>query len=274
MPKRFMWRGADVYLPITFERGKVVEGVRNVHLLGRLKPGVTEAQAEADLRPIIADLKQREPAQFPDQWRVGLLSFKETFPSAIGRDIWVLLGAVGAAAAHRLRERLEPAAVARQRAAARDGGPRRARRGPAAADAPAADREPAPGAGRRRARHRARLRRAARRSWRSCRPTRSRTNPRSRSTRRCCSSRWRVGADEHHLRARPGAAHRRPRPRRMRCAKPAAAWPAARVRRSCARRWWSPKSRCRWCCSPDRACCCATFIDCRRSSSVRRRIGC
>ena len=26
MPKRFMWRGADVYLPVTFERGRVVEG--------------------------------------------------------------------------------------------------------------------------------------------------------------------------------------------------------------------------------------------------------
>ena len=95
MPKRFMWRGADVYLPITFERGKTVEGVRGVHLLGRLKPGVTDAQAEADLRPIIADLKQREPTQFPDQWRVGLLPFTETFPSSIGSDIWVLLGAVG-----------------------------------------------------------------------------------------------------------------------------------------------------------------------------------
>ena len=94
MPKRFMWRGADVYLPITFERGKVVEGVRGVHLLGRLKPDISEAQAEADLRPIIADLKQREPTQFPDQWRVGVLPFTETFPSSIGRDIWVLLGAV------------------------------------------------------------------------------------------------------------------------------------------------------------------------------------
>ena len=94
MPKRFMWRGADVYLPVTFERGKIVEGVRGVHLLGRLKPGVTAAQAEADLRPIIADLKQRYPTEFPDQWRVGLLPFTETFPSSIGRDIWVLLGAV------------------------------------------------------------------------------------------------------------------------------------------------------------------------------------
>ena len=95
MPNRFMWRGADVYLPVTFERGRVVEGIRNVHLLGRLKPGVTEAQAEADLKPIVQDLAQQAPAQFPTTWRVGLLSFKETFPSSIREDLWVLFGAVG-----------------------------------------------------------------------------------------------------------------------------------------------------------------------------------
>src|SRR6266571_8070860 len=95
MPKRFMWRGADVYLPIVFERGRMIEGVRWVHLLGRLKPGVTPAQAEADLRPIIEDLKQREPAQFPDKWQVGLLSFKESFPSSIRENLWILFGAVG-----------------------------------------------------------------------------------------------------------------------------------------------------------------------------------
>jgi putative ABC transport system permease protein len=60
-----------------------------------LKPGVTEAQAEVDLRPIIEDLKKREPAQFPDNWRVGLLSFKETFPSSIRENLWILFGAVG-----------------------------------------------------------------------------------------------------------------------------------------------------------------------------------
>lgn len=95
MPKRFMWRGAEVYLPIVFERGRVVEGVRNVHLLGRLKPGVTDAQAEADLHPIIEDLKKHEPAQFPEKWRVGLLPFRETFPSSIRENLWILFGAVG-----------------------------------------------------------------------------------------------------------------------------------------------------------------------------------
>jgi putative ABC transport system permease protein len=95
MPKRFMWRGADVYVPVPFERGRIVENVRFVHLLGRLKPGVTDAAAEADLAPIIADLKQREPTQFPDQWRVAIQPFTQTFPSSIAGDVWVLLGAVG-----------------------------------------------------------------------------------------------------------------------------------------------------------------------------------
>jgi predicted permease len=95
MPKRFMWRGADVYLPIVLRRGEIVEGVQQVHLLGRLKPSVTDAHAEADLGPIIVDLKRREPRQFPDSWRVGLVSFKETFPSSIRQNLWIMFGAVG-----------------------------------------------------------------------------------------------------------------------------------------------------------------------------------
>jgi putative ABC transport system permease protein len=94
MPKRFMWRGADVYIPTRFARGQFVEDVRSVHLLGRLKPGVTSAQAEADLRPIIEDLQKRRPNDFPQQFRVGLLPFTETFRSGLGGDIWVLFGAV------------------------------------------------------------------------------------------------------------------------------------------------------------------------------------
>ncbi len=162
MPKRFMWRGADVYLPVRFERGKVVEGVRGVHLLGRLKPNITAAQAEADLGPIIADLKQREPAQFPDRVARG--------PAAVHRNVSKLhrprhLGVARrcrAAAAHLLRERLEPAARPRERATARNDGTSCARGEPPAAGAAAPHRKPAAGACRGRARHRARLRGTAR----------------------------------------------------------------------------------------------------------------
>jgi predicted permease len=95
MPRRFMWRGADVYLPTVFARGRTVDDVRFVHLLGRLRPGVTDARAEVDLGGIVADLQKREPALFPEQWRVSLLSFEETFPSAIRQTLWILFGAVG-----------------------------------------------------------------------------------------------------------------------------------------------------------------------------------
>jgi putative ABC transport system permease protein len=94
MPRPFMWRGADVYLPIVYQRDKVVEGITGVHLLGRLKPGVTAAQAEADLRPIIAELRRQDPKQFPENFRVSLLSFKETFVSGIRQGLLILLGAV------------------------------------------------------------------------------------------------------------------------------------------------------------------------------------
>jgi predicted permease len=89
-----MWRGADVYLPIVYQRDKVVEGVTGVHVLGRLKPGVTGGQAEADLRPIIADMRLQDPKDFPEKFRVSLLSFKETFPSDIRQGLLILLGAV------------------------------------------------------------------------------------------------------------------------------------------------------------------------------------
>jgi predicted permease len=95
MPPRFMWRGADVYLPVDYRRGERPEGVEVVHVLGRLKPGVTAAQAQADLRPIIQHLREESPSDFPEKWRVGLLSFKEMFPSDIRQGLWILFGAVG-----------------------------------------------------------------------------------------------------------------------------------------------------------------------------------
>jgi predicted permease len=95
MPPRFMWRGADVYVPLDFRRGVIQEGVQFVHVLGRLRPGVTAAQAETDLRPIIDEMKRQSPASFRGEYRVGLLSFAETFPSGITDVLWALLAAVG-----------------------------------------------------------------------------------------------------------------------------------------------------------------------------------
>jgi predicted permease len=95
MPPRFMWRGADVYLPAVFHRGQSLEGEQQVHLLGRLKPAVTRAQAETSLKPIFDALQRRRPDDFPKTWRLQLRDFGETFPSGIQDALWILFGAVG-----------------------------------------------------------------------------------------------------------------------------------------------------------------------------------
>src|SRR5262249_23584986 len=51
--------------------------------------------ADADLRPIVEDLRRRDPSRIPEQFRVSLLAFKDTFRSGLASDVWVLLGAVG-----------------------------------------------------------------------------------------------------------------------------------------------------------------------------------
>jgi len=95
MPPRFMFRGADVYLPIDYRSGTAPEGVNYVHVTARRKAGVTAAQAVADLDPIVRDLATRFPAQYPPNWRIELVTFKETFPSAIRGTLWIMFGAVG-----------------------------------------------------------------------------------------------------------------------------------------------------------------------------------
>ena len=95
MPPRFMWRGADVYLPDVFHRGQTVEGEREVFLLGRLKPGITREQGAAGLQPLLSDLAHTYPDDFPKQWRIRLRTFGETFPSGIQDALWILFGAVG-----------------------------------------------------------------------------------------------------------------------------------------------------------------------------------
>jgi len=95
MPQRFMFRGADVYLPDVFHRGQTVEGERQVHLLGRLKPGVTREQAAAGLWPIFQDMARAKPDAFPGSWKLHLRNLAETFPSDIKDALWILFGAVG-----------------------------------------------------------------------------------------------------------------------------------------------------------------------------------
>ncbi len=95
MPKRFMWRGADVYLPVVFEKGHFSEDVRYIFIMGRLKQGVSKAQAVTELHPVLQDMMLRETGEREPKLRVIVDDFYDTFPSGIRQSLWILFGAVG-----------------------------------------------------------------------------------------------------------------------------------------------------------------------------------
>lgn len=94
MPPRFLWRGGDVYLPVQLTEQDTVQGQRTFALVGRLKPGVTEAQAASDLKPVFADIAHKTPNAFPEDLRVGIMPFDQMFESGLAGTLHLLLGAV------------------------------------------------------------------------------------------------------------------------------------------------------------------------------------
>ena len=93
MPPRFLWRGADVYLPVLMTN-EMVQGQSHFALVGRLKPGVTDAQAAAELRPIFQEFSLAAPYIFPKNLVLGILPFDEMFKSNLASTIHLLLGSV------------------------------------------------------------------------------------------------------------------------------------------------------------------------------------
>jgi len=89
--------GADVYIPIGQWNHP---GLRNrgaalaLHGIGRLKPGVTLAQAQADLDRVMRDLAAAYPATNKGQG-AKIFPLKERMVGNIGTTLWMLLGAVG-----------------------------------------------------------------------------------------------------------------------------------------------------------------------------------
>ncbi len=98
MPPRFLLRGGDVYLPINMAvldaGGETVEEQGSFALVARMKPGVTEARASAELQLVFDDFRRTAPSIFPKDLRVGIMPFDEMFQSGLAKTLYLLLGAV------------------------------------------------------------------------------------------------------------------------------------------------------------------------------------
>ncbi|HEX8837600.1 MAG TPA: ABC transporter permease [Candidatus Acidoferrum sp.] len=97
MPRdfRFPLRDSDVYLPIGFDDKVMTQrGAHYLRVLGRLKPGVSAAEANQDLRAIMAELRKRYPDK-DGKWGVQAERWSRRLVGDIRPALLVLLGAVG-----------------------------------------------------------------------------------------------------------------------------------------------------------------------------------
>jgi predicted permease len=90
MPPRFRWREADIYMPLAIKNDPNI-GYGTVL---RIKRGVTVADAEADLQPILEQFAKESPGRYPDSFRVTLRSIVELYARPMGPKLLLLLGAV------------------------------------------------------------------------------------------------------------------------------------------------------------------------------------
>jgi predicted permease len=98
LPASFtLYRNTDVYVPIGQWNNRALQNrsaALGLHGIGRLKPGVTRAQAQADLDGVM----QRLAEAYPDANRgngAALVPLRERLVGDVGSVLWMLLGAVG-----------------------------------------------------------------------------------------------------------------------------------------------------------------------------------
>jgi predicted permease len=90
MPPRFRWGDGEVYLPL-----KVTQDASlSVGCSIKLRPGVTPAQADAELQPLVEQFAKESPSHYPDTFRVDLRSIVDLYARPLGPTLYLLLGAV------------------------------------------------------------------------------------------------------------------------------------------------------------------------------------
>ena len=98
MPPRFGWYDADLWIPRTPHPGiyTAFAGLpERWFVLAHLKPGVTAAQAEADLTPVVNRLAKIRPQDYPAQFQMVVLPIGHSVTGQFESTLYTVLVAVG-----------------------------------------------------------------------------------------------------------------------------------------------------------------------------------
>ncbi len=90
MPPRFKWGDGEVYLPLKVTQDSNLTFGCSI----KLRPGVTPAQADAELQPLIEQFAKESPSHYPDAFRVDLRSIVDLYARPLGPTLYLLFGAV------------------------------------------------------------------------------------------------------------------------------------------------------------------------------------
>jgi putative ABC transport system permease protein len=98
MPPRFGWYDADLWIPRIPHPGisKAFAGLPELwFVLARLKPGVSTAQAEADLTAVVNHLAKLRPQDYPAQFQVLVAQMGHSIMGHFESTLYTILAAVG-----------------------------------------------------------------------------------------------------------------------------------------------------------------------------------
>ena len=95
MPARFTKIAADLWRPVTLSRADPLVNRRYFVFQARLKPGVTLAQAAADLDAIAHRAAKVYPANYPKQFNVLVVSWVDSIVNEFRTTLYTMAAAVG-----------------------------------------------------------------------------------------------------------------------------------------------------------------------------------
>jgi putative ABC transport system permease protein len=91
MPPRFTWEDGDVYLPLNLSGSPTI--TYGMYL--KLKPGVSQTAAAAELTPLFQQFAKEAPTHFPKQYTVAIRNISYYYKHQLGGTLALLFGAVG-----------------------------------------------------------------------------------------------------------------------------------------------------------------------------------
>ncbi|HEX8174924.1 MAG TPA: ABC transporter permease [Pyrinomonadaceae bacterium] len=93
MPPHFRFAsGVDLFMPLRARQGANVDP--NAQVVGRLKPGVSLQQAQAELKTIAEKYRTAFPREMQDNETIGAQPYQELFTEGVAKYLWIFLGAV------------------------------------------------------------------------------------------------------------------------------------------------------------------------------------